>query len=361
MAEHDYAILVGISRYRDAGKFPMLEGPLNDVELIREWLISPLGGAVPSAQIFSLITPELAVSEEWSPNRESFAKRFNAIALDQTTGDFVRREGRLYLYFSGHGFSKLTDQTTRAALYSADNLGMFQSNIAGTLYAEAAKRARLFREVVLIMDCCRDTESNVDYSSPDLNLFEHANTEGVRVFSMYAAPKRGKAQERELSDSNGKIVGLMTNALLRALQEAPCDIVGRVPGKVLMQYIGMNWQTWYPEQAPPEPRIIPPDNEDIFFQSGQALAIQRFLLPAASLEKIPLRLTSISLNAAGILDGDAIVWQDANLSWRVKLDVSILGDGRREFCLALPIRDHELFSATSRCTFVPGEQDAVII
>lgn len=361
MAEYDYAILVGISRYRDTGKFPALEGPLNDVERIREWLVSPLGGAVPSKQVFSLITPEPAIPGEWSPNRESFARHFNAIALNPDTGDFVRREGRLYLYFSGHGFSRLTDQTTRAALYSADNMGMFQSNLAGTLYAEAVKRARLFREVVLIMDCCRDTESNVEYSPPDLNLFEHANTEGVRVFSMYAAPKRGKAQERELPGSNGKVVGLMTNALLRALQEAPCDIVGRVPGKVLMQYVGMNWQAWYPEQTPPAPRIIPPDSEDVFFQSGQALEIQRFLLPAASLEKIPLRLTSNSLNAAGIVDGDVIVWQDASLSWRVKLDVSTLADGRREFSLALPVQDHELLSATSRLSFVPGAQDAVVI
>lgn len=360
MAENDYAILVGISRYRDSGKFPTLEGPLNDVERIQEWLVSPLGGAVPVGQVFSLSTPKSAIPGEWIPNRESFAKHFNAIALDPATGDFVRREGRLYLYFSGHGFSRLTDQATRAALYSADNMGMFQSNLAGTLYAEAAKRARLFREVVLIMDCCRDTESNVEYSPPDLNLFEHANTEGVRVFSMYAAPKRGKAQERELPGSNGKVVGLMTNAFLRALQEAPCDVVGRIPGKVLMQYMGMNWQAWYPEQTPPAPRIIPPDSEDVFFQSGQALEIQRFLLPA-SLGKIQLRLTSSSLNAAGILDGDAIVWQDASLSWRVKLELSALADGRREFSLALPVLDHELLSVSSRRTFTPGAQDAVDI
>lgn len=361
MAEYDYAILVGISRYRDARRFPTLVGPMNDVEQVREWLVSPSGGAVPSNQIFPLITPEPAVPGEWSPNRESFARHFNAIALDPDTGDFVRREGRLYLYFSGHGFSRLSDQTPRAALYSADTIGMFQSNLAGTLYAEAVKRARLFREVILIMDCCRDTESNVEYSPPDLNVFEHANAEGVRVFSMYAAPKRGRAQERELPSSNGKVVGLMTNALLRAIEEAPCDVVGRVPGKVLMQYMAMNWQAWYPEQTPPAPRIFPPDSEDVFFQSGQALKIQRFLLAAASLEKVPLRLTSNSLNAAGIVDGDAVVWQDASLSWRVRLDVRTLVDGSREFSLALPVQVHELSSATSRLSFVPGANDAVVI
>jgi hypothetical protein len=360
MALDDYAILVGISHYRDEGRFPTLEGPLNDVERIKDWLTSPLGGAVPSTQVRSLITPQPAVLGKWSPNREAFVQEFNSIVLDPM-GEFVSREGRLYLYFSGHGFSRLTDQATRAALYCADNFGKFQSNLAGTLYAEAAKRARLFREVVLIMDCCRDTESNVDYSAPELSLFEHANTEGVRVFSMYAAPKRGKAQERELPSSNGKVVGLMTNALLRALQEAPCDIVGRVPGKVLMQYMSMNWQAWYPEKTPPAPRIIPPDSDDVFFQSGQTLKIQRFRLPAGPIERNPLRLLSSSLNAAGILDGNAIVWQDANLSWRVKLDVSTLADGAREFSLALPVQDHELVSATARLSFVPGAQDAVVI
>lgn len=360
MAVFDYAILVGISRYRDSDRFQALEGPLNDVAHVRDWLLSPQGGAVPAGQVISLITPDPAVPGVWSPNRESFARHFNSIVLDSNTGDFVRREGRLYLYFSGHGFSRLTDQTTRAALYSADSMGMFQSNLAGTLYAEAAKRARLFSEVVLIMDCCRDTESNVEYSSPELNLFEHANTEGVRVFAMYATPKRGKAQERELPGSNGQTVGLMTNALLRALQQAPCDVVGRVPSKVLMQYIGMNWQAWYPDQTPPEPRIIPPDSEDVFFQSGQTLQIQRFRLPASA-ENIPIRLTSNSLNAVGIAKGNVIVWQDASLSWRLQLDMSPLTDGAREFSLALPAQHHDLWRPDAHHAFVPGAQHAVVI
>ncbi|QXH49832.1 caspase family protein [Pseudomonas fakonensis] len=361
MAASDYAILVGISHYRDEKKFPPLKGPSNDVARFREWLLSPQGGDIPEGQVTALTSPDPAMPGQWVPNRELFAQRFNEIALDRNTGEFVRREGRLYLYFSGHGFSRLTDDNTRAALYGADNLGKYQSNLAGTLYAEAAKRARLFREVVLIMDCCRDTESNVDYSAPDLNLFEHANTEGVQMFSIYAAPKRGKAQERELPGSGGLFVGLMTNALLRALQEAPCDIVGRVPGRVLTQYIGMNWVDWYPQSTPPSPRVIGPDSEDMFFRSGQRLEIQCFVLPKVGSGGFALRLRSASLNAEGVVREKDIVWRDANLAWQLTLKVDTLADGARVFELALPAQEHELQSDISQRKFVPGAQHVIEI
>ena len=42
----DYAILVGISKYADTSTFPELQGPVNDVELMKKWLTSPDGGGV---------------------------------------------------------------------------------------------------------------------------------------------------------------------------------------------------------------------------------------------------------------------------------------------------------------------------
>lgn len=361
MAEQDVAIVVGIARYRDPSTYPNLGGPLNDVDRVTAWLGDPTGGAIPSTNIFALTTPAALLSlapgtdpdsVDWQPSREAFSKKFNRIAIG-ADGEFVRRAGRLYLYFSGHGFSQQADQTPAAALYAADTFGKQISNLAGTLYAQAAKRARLFTEVVLLMDCCRDVESNVEYSNPDLNKVENDGSETVRVFAVYAAPKRGKAQERELPEPGGnKVVGLMTTAWLRALREAPCDVLGRVPSKVLMQYITFNWSAWYPPPTPPVPRVLPPETGELYFSSGKQLFEQRFTVGPEVPDQSRFRLTSDTLNANALLNGQSIVWQDASGGWDATLALMDAGQGQRTFSLRLPVTAHTL-SGGSRLPSAP--------
>lgn len=373
MAEQDFAILVGIARYRDTAKYPTLQGPCNDVEDMWKWLNSKTGGNIDAKRIIKLATPaDIATLPDegwpedtrWTPNREVFSDAFKRATLNNE-GEFARSEGRLYLYFSGHGFSQQSDQVPRAALYSADCYGKSTSNLAGTLYAEAVKRASLYKEVVLIMDCCRDAENNVEYNNPELNKVQNDNTENVRVYAAYAAPKMGKAQERELPEADGKVGGLMTHAWLRALKEAPCDVEGRVHGKVLMQYISFKWSSWYKVDRPPTPRIIGPDEGDVAFPSGKELVTQRFLLPASVQDGAQYRLTSTTLNAtAQVNDNDkVIVWQDANFLWESTLPLIATNDGFREFSLKLPHVYNSLFTEMSPTDmlFLPGATDAITL
>jgi len=366
MAQDDYAILVGISRYRDPDAYPPLEGPLNDVERFRAWLLSD---GVPEDNIIRLqtdqallqLTPE-AVKQQplaaWSPTYPLFSETFVNLVQDQKTGKFLRRPGRLYLYFSGHGFSASKDVTPRASLFAANAYGIRVSNIAGSLYAETVQQGALFTEVVLIMDCCRDVEMNVPYNIPEINVVEDDGSERVKMLQIYATQKRGKAQERILPDSQGKAVGLLTHAFLKSLQEAPTDVAGRIPSGTLKSYVDLHWSNWFSAPLPPAPRIITPQAGDIFFQSRKPLSAQVFSIAADTVAGTQLNLQSSMLMATGTVTSNTIVWIATNYAWKVDIPLEPSeAEGLREFKLLLSNDEHMLsFPGTLRETvrFVPG-------
>ncbi|VVN72674.1 hypothetical protein PS718_00521 [Pseudomonas fluorescens] len=371
MPQDDYAILVGISRYRDPDTYPPLEGPLNDVERLHAWL---LADGVPENNIRRLLTDQAlleltpeAVKQQpvsaWSPTYPLFSDTFMDLVQDPQTGKFLRRPGRLYLYFSGHGFSVSKDQTPRAALFAANAFGIRVSNIAGSLFAETVQQGALFKEVVLIMDCCRDAEMNVAYNIPEINTVEDDGSEKVKVLQIYATQKRGKAQERILPDSDGKAVGLLTHALLKSLREAPTDVAGRIPSATLKGYVDLHWSDWFSAPVPPSPRIITPQTGDIFFQSRKPLSAQTFSISADTVVGTQLNLQSAMLVATGTVTANTVVWIANNNAWKVDIPLEqAQADGRRMFKLLLSNDEHVLsFPGTLRDSvkFVPGGADVI--
>lgn len=359
----DHAILVGISRYLDADHYPPLEGPINDVEQVFQWLRSP-GYNLPVLNIqklvthTSLMTPEPEVALMGQPSNSQFANAFDTIAYDKER-KFRRRDGRLYLYFSGHGFSLQDDRATRAALYGADCFNDYHRNLPGSLYAEAAKRAGLFREIVLIMDCCRDVASEMEYAIPQLPKNEDDDSEGVKVLAIYAAPRRGRAQERELADANGKVVGLATNAWLRALREAQCDLLGKVAASQLKQFILNAWSDWYPEQTPPTPRFVMPEEEDLLFQSGRHLVSQVFRLGKERVPGSRFRIRSEFQYVMGSVDGNGIKWDDQFLTRAYRSEWVGAHLPSRQFELRLPVDEFTLTMEGTTLTFTPGVQHVI--
>lgn len=370
MAAQDRAILVGISRYKDAAQFPSLDGPLNDVQRVWDWLATDQ--QVDPKHIFPLVTADALLQPEpdggwppgtvWAPTRESFSQLFAGVAFDNA-GRPVKREGRLYLYFSGHGFSLDDDETPSAALFSADNIGNIHSNLAGTIYALAVKRAKLFKEVVLIMDCCRDVFGNYVYNVPDFNRVEVSGTEAVKFYALYAAPKRGKSQERELPDSDGKVVGLMTDAMLRALKEAPADVTGQVASRLLTKVMEFNWTDWYQvKPMPPAPRGVSPDEGDIYFRSRQSglvpvtFSTNQPLAPGSRLE-----LRSDAWTAIATVTDAALRWRDRSYSWSHDVPLAQASDTSQQFTLVLPAGPHAMALGADVCNFNPGAGNAVTI
>jgi hypothetical protein len=261
MGLEDRAILVGISRYSDR-VFTALDGPKNDVELMYKWLVDDKGGAVPSENIKKILSPDehppTLDPEDWDPTEHHFQVAYKRAVTHPDTRQPLRRNARLYLYFSGHGFSERKDQFTQAALYAANATRFLANNICGTAFALAAREQALFTEIVLIMDCCRDAELNLPFSKPPINASTADAAPQVRFMALYAAPKGGRAQERKFPERNGLTCGLLTHAFLRSLQQATPDSPTGASSTVIKKYLLGTWADVCGDKPAPEPEFIVP-------------------------------------------------------------------------------------------------------
>lgn len=353
MPDPNFAIVVGIARYRDPEAYADLNGPLNDVDRMLDWLTDENGGNVDAQTGLKVLrTPEQLLNPDaapagasrngaWTPDRAEFASAFSAIVLDRQ-GQYIRRDSRLYLYFSGHGFSEYQENVPRASLFTADAWGAATPNLPGSIYAEAVKRTALFKEVVLIMDCCRDELNNSRYGAYELDSTPGGGEQNVKLNALYAVPKRGKAQEREVPGEDGKIYGLLTHALVKSLDEGPTDVLGRISMSQLVNYMAAHWQEWYPEQPPPPPRTNRYDSPDVIFNSRKPLIAQRFSVPSALPADLSISLSSASLWAQGIVTKDKVLWRDPNNVWmlEVPFDDPPPDPDRRSFTLKLSPEKH---------------------
>src|SRR5205823_1080730 len=157
------------------------------------------------------------------PVSEAFDAEFRKLYRKRMALSAERaRRDRLYLYFSGHGFCNRTqEKPAEAALYSANATREWYDHIFGTHYARIAQSHALFSEVVLVMDCCRDSEVNrTPTPKPYRDTPEDGLAADVKLVTIYAVPKGGKAQERAIAERDNKVHGLLTHALIKVLNEA---------------------------------------------------------------------------------------------------------------------------------------------
>ncbi|WP_420225916.1 caspase family protein [Pigmentiphaga litoralis] len=266
--DEDYAILVGISWY-PAGNFAELSGPLNDVALVEKWLGE--SGLLP-CNIIKITTPREIPADfdkyAAPPIADDFDHVFRAM-LDRRMAMPDRVKGRLYLYFSGHGFSSKTqDRDAEGALYCANATRIAYEHIFGTHYARIAKAWALFAQVVLIMDCCRDSEFiRTPTPRPYRDTPDDALSADVPLLSIYAAPKSGKAQERPIEERGNKVHGLLTHALFKLLEELPASSQRGIDATELKARLLESWTEISGSNAAPRPEIYLPANGTIYFST----------------------------------------------------------------------------------------------
>jgi len=172
VAADDFAILVGIWKYSDATSFGALNGPQNDIALMREWLTDPNGGNIPNDQdhIVEIRTPDPFIPADGVPRSEAFNQVFRDLQQKRLALNADRLNGRLYLYFAGHGFcNRSIGRDSEAALYTANATTNFYEHIFGTYFARVSNGKALFRETVLIMDVCRDSKITQQPIPPPIN------------------------------------------------------------------------------------------------------------------------------------------------------------------------------------------------
>ncbi|HXT22624.1 MAG TPA: hypothetical protein VN811_09095 [Thermoanaerobaculia bacterium] len=276
MRADDYALLVGIQRYPGT-KLAALQGPCNDVAHFKSWLLDPQGGDIDPQNVRELITdePPLAPApalEVFPPTQAQFYALFRSIVFGAGPVPIKRPQGRLYLFFSGHGFSDLHETTTHAALYCANAQPGLSLNINGTALANWCVRAAVFGEVVLVMDCCRDSEVSKKLDIVPLDAVnDAAGAKKVKKLEIYAVPFAEKAQERSFKDL-GRPQGLLTYTLVSALYGAPLAQMGfgagakkGRSGHALKEFLQGCWPDVAGLDGPDAPEVVLPNTGDICF------------------------------------------------------------------------------------------------
>jgi hypothetical protein len=220
-----FALIVGLSEYPAVGK---LKGPLNDLQDVRNWLMTDL--RVPEANII-----------RWTDTppqyRRPSADDFYDWVLDwvekarQTRGRFPLGE-RLYVYYAGHGYNATTGQQSMIMPRSTPETW----NVVPMVPLRESLRLRAhFEEIVVVFDACRDVLGyaidavwlDQPPAAPDSNQ--------VKVFSAFAS-KTGK-KAKEVDFGNGKWAGVLTQAFLAGARGYAADENGVVYAQAMKKFL----------------------------------------------------------------------------------------------------------------------------
>ncbi len=302
----DYAIVVGIDEYPNV-TFRQLYGPRRDVDVFKRWLMDPAGGNVPEANITTLITvPPTPATRDCKPNHDKF---FEALEnLCYPNGTLVRRPNdRLYLYFSGHGFTDYRNTAYHAALFAANTRAHAPESINGTSYLEWVTKTAAFGEVVLIMDCCRNeevTKSDYPHRFGEKD-YDSTLAAKVKTLEMYASPAGLSAQERAFGDVR-QWHGIFTYALVTALYCSPLEAPNGIrTAHSVKTFIEGIWQDLVGTSGLDKPAILLPKTGDIGFGTTAPRLLPRTIQfnppPAAAatlaLEQGPIPPVQIEIDA----------------------------------------------------------------
>ena len=149
MADKDYAIVIGIDAY--TGLRP-LKSAVKDAASFIEWLRRRDGGGLTDdGQVITIPgdTPE-SVWLNAKPNADTVRTKLYELGINR--GEKIGR--RLYVYFSGHGF---TDTAEEIAMAMANaGMGFFTNSVSLNSLYNLFSQVGYFEQVVFILDCCRE-------------------------------------------------------------------------------------------------------------------------------------------------------------------------------------------------------------
>lgn len=243
MSLEDWALVVGINGYPAMGS---LRGAEADAKDFHAWVTAADGGAV-SHDRAALITSEPPRSRrvrDAMPTRErieaAFADMNDAANDNNAAGNGLVAGRRLYLFFSGHGFSPSFDLS---ALLTANATATAIHNVGCRLWADWLFRGGWFKEVLLFQDTCRMRLKSGTLMPPFL---EERNAPGTARFYALAAVDNKVALEQD--DGNGGRRGVFSMTLMDGLRGAARDpATGALTSDSLRGYLQTNMCRKYDE------------------------------------------------------------------------------------------------------------------
>jgi hypothetical protein len=156
--DDDWAIVIGINQYpKVVGASPLL-GAVDDAKKFKQWLLKPEGGAVPQAHIGEFIQDASVSSGTLKPT-ESQLRYFRGSAAHLSAAAPVRAPAVPVLLRSRNFPTGRVHPQRRPADGKRHHADAFAAH--PEYFAEGIRSSAYFKQVVLIMDCCRDFEKNV--------------------------------------------------------------------------------------------------------------------------------------------------------------------------------------------------------
>lgn len=229
MAANDYALLIGITHYPD---FQNLEGPYDDANALKGWIVDPAGGDTPADQI------ELVDSIPKPPTPVQDMIDQAILRLKKMVEAKHNKKGRrLYVYFSGHGFADEDDDNSLCmANWSREDYR--HSAISSRGYLKYLKDIGYFKEIIFFLDCCRNSVPSVQGKNPDIGVVKPSGESiDTKSLIVYASQFLYQAFEAQGEKPTGFVRGYFSNALLRALGGEAADHSGNVTAQSVVDFL----------------------------------------------------------------------------------------------------------------------------
>lgn len=278
MSNTDWALIVGVSRYREK-RFGDLEGPERDAREFFAWVTSPQGGGIKNRRHVRLILSPRGgkgkPAHKPKPTAEQITEFFEELEevakANAAKGKGLKVGRRFYIFLSGHGF-KPTDEET--ALLTANAQMDVLHHLPAKAWANLFYKGLRFEEIVLFMDCCRPLVPKTPIVPPLLKIAPDPSYRNVgKVFYAFATSSGRTARERAMED--GKVRGVFTAALLEGLKGAAATDPDRkeITTADLRNYLYNSVERFTDPKNPAvklRPVVEPSQNETLDFVIGRA-------------------------------------------------------------------------------------------
>jgi hypothetical protein len=287
MAQDDWAIVVGVRVYPSLTD---LDGPENDAKAMCQWLTSPQGGDVPTAQTALILSSQFpapltpARAEPTTLQIQLAFEDLQDVADKNGAAGNGRRVGRrLYIYLSGHGCApRPKDAALLTANASPLRVGY---HIAGKLFADWFLQSNFFDEAVLFMDCCRESYPQAPLNVPPwIDITGADALDRTRAFYGFGTKWSRLSRERVMED--GQVHGVFTWALLNGLKTA-ADANNQVTSASLGGYLYNNMKTFLKPDDLVDPEV--PKEPDLEYDNNHAIVF--CTLPPQPSPEFPVTVT----------------------------------------------------------------------
>ncbi|MET1085908.1 MAG: caspase family protein [Arthrobacter sp.] len=283
----DYAVVVGVAQYPElsaAGIASDLDGPNNDATAVLQWLLDPNGGGLHPGNVKIIRSCDYVPPDPYDPQPAEAeverALRWVEAQTRNATG------GRLYLYFSGHGFSPVSQE---GALFTAEATQVSMSYVYAHGWLKWFRTAQRFKEFVLWMDCCMNYQQSIPVRP--INMRPQIGTGNPGAEFVATAAETKSAIEGEMTD--GLVHGVFTWTLLQGLRGGAADDRGQVTAEGLKNFL----HTVMPEFLPGPVKAANSVDLQASVRTGGDIVFARF--PARP--KYPVRLTFPAAAAGQVL------------------------------------------------------------